>query len=193
MKNVAILLCLLHVSLVNSFRDCLSDVSVSINDKNQANVTWNYACEENKITEFKIDYQNVRYKACSETINRKKPHFKKTIRDGKIKPHDRWYVIGSAENQLDPYSDYEFTVKPFIKDRRNPADRERNKEKATEGTTYNDWPSVKMSVKGVETTKSEIKFLLNSIDENKCDKFHSKLGFIRYHIVGQDTWNKNFN
>ena len=61
-KNVSILLCLLNVSLVNSIRECLSNVSVSVNDKNQANVTWNYECEEDSISEFKIDYQNVKYK-----------------------------------------------------------------------------------------------------------------------------------
>lgn len=192
-KNVSILLCLLNVSLVNSIRECLSNVSVSINDKNQANVTWNYECEEDSISEFKIDYQNVKYKACSDRVNSKKPHFKKTIRDGKIQPHNRWYLIGSSENQLDPYSEYEFTVKPSIKDRRNPSEREKNKGKSVQGTTYNDWPSVKIHVKGVETTKSEIKFLLNRIDENECDKFNSKLGFIRYHVFGQDDWNKNLN
>ena len=83
-------------------KDCLSDVTITEISSEQANLTWNFACDENEIRSFKIFYDHINYKACSDEINRDMDHPKKTA--GSLKPYNRWKVVG----QLLPFSGYEF-------------------------------------------------------------------------------------
>lgn len=50
---------------IKSSKDCLSDVSITEINSEQANLTWNFDCKENEIRSFKIFYDHIDYKACS--------------------------------------------------------------------------------------------------------------------------------
>ena len=175
---------ILHLSLfitISTSQDCLSDVSITEISSEQANLTWNFGCDENEIRSFKIFYDHINYKACSDEINRAKDHFKKTA--GSLKPYNRWKVVG----QLLPFSVYEFIVRPIFKDRAH-----KQEEIVVRGITEREPPSVKVRVQASDPGTNQIKFILESVDPWQCDQFNADLGYVRFHVRGQDPWNKNF-
>ena len=175
---------ILHLSLfitISTSQDCLSDVSITEISSEQANLTWNFGCDENEIRSFKIFYDHINYKACSDEINRAKDHFKKTA--GSLKPYNRWKVVG----QLLPFSVYEFIVRPIFKDRAH-----KQEEIVVRGITEREPPSVKVRVQASDPGTNQIKFILESVDPWQCDQFNAALGYVRFHVRGQDPWNKNF-
>ena len=166
---------------ISTSQDCLSDVSLTEISSEQANLTWNFGCDENEIRSFKIFYDHINYKACSDEINRAKDHFKKTA--GSLKPYNRWKVVG----QLLPFSVYEFIVRPIFKDRAH-----KQEEIVVRGITEREPPSVKVRVQASDPGTNQIKFILESVDPWQCDQFNADLGYVRFHVRGQDPWNKNF-
>ena len=175
---------ILHLSLfitISTSQDCLSDVSITEISSEQANLTWNFGCDENEIRSFKIFYDHINYKACSDEINRAKDHSKKTA--GSLKPYNRWKVVG----QLLPFSVYEFIVRPIFKDRAH-----KQEEIVVRGITEREPPSVKVRVQASDPGTNQIKFILESVDPWQCDQFNADLGYVRFHVRGQDPWNKNF-
>ena len=166
---------------ISTSQDCLSDVSITEISSEQANLTWNFGCDENEIRSFKIFYDHINYKACSDEINRAKDHFKKTA--GSLKPYNRWKVVG----QLLPFSVYEFIVRPIFKDRAH-----KQEEIVVRGITEREPPSVKVRVQASDPGTNQIKFILESVDPWQCDQFNADLGYVRFHVRGQDPWNKNF-
>ena len=166
---------------ISTSQDCLSDVSITEISSEQANLTWNFGCDENEIRSFKIFYDHINYKACSDEINRAKDHFKKTA--GSLKPYNRWKVVG----QLLPFSVYEFIVRPIFKDRAH-----KQEEIVVRGITEREPPSVKVRVQASDPGTNQIKFILESVDPWQCDQFNAALGYVRFHVRGQDPWNKNF-
>ena len=175
---------ILHLSLfitISTSQDCLSDVSITEISSEQANLTWNFGCDENEIRSFKIFYDHINYKACSDEINRAKDHSKKTA--GSLKPYNRWKVVG----QLLPFSAYEFIVRPIFKDRAH-----KQEEIVVRGITEREPPSVKVRVQASDPGTNQIKFILESVDPWQCDQFNADLGYVRFHVRGQDPWNKNF-
>ncbi len=162
-------------------KDCLSDVTITEISSEQANLTWNFACDENEIRSFKIFYDHINYKACSDEINRDMDHPKKTA--GSLKPYNRWKVVG----QLLPFSGYEFIVRPIFKDRAHTQE-----EIVVRGITEQEPPSVKVRVQASEPGTNQIKFILESVDPRQCHQFNADLGYVRFHVRGQDPWNKNF-
>ena len=166
---------------ISSSKDCLSDVSITEINSEQANLTWNFDCKESEIRSFKIFYDHIDYKACSDEVNRLKPHPKKTA--GSLKPYNRWKVIG----QLLPFSGYEFIVRPIFNDRTHAQEKI-----AVRGITEREPPSVKVRVQASDSDTNQIKFILAGVDLNQCDQFNAHLGYVRYHVKGQDSWNKDF-
>ena len=166
---------------ISTSQDCLSDVSLTEISSEQANLTWNFGCDENEIRSFKIFYDHINYKACSDEINRAKDHSKKTA--GSLKPYNRWKVVG----QLLPFSVYEFIVRPIFKDRAH-----KQEEIVVRGITEREPPSVKVRVQASDPGTNQIKFILESVDPWQCDQFNADLGYVRFHVRGQDPWNKNF-
>ena len=183
---IQIYLFLLHSSqiLVSSSAQCLQDVSIAEISNKQANITWTYVCDSNRISYVVIYYTREQYKSCSSDINMTIKPLKKNLRT--TDPHARFTVIGSDSNPLEAFCEYSFRVKVVYKDRTK-------EEKTVEGATENDLPAVKIRVHGAETTSNEIKFLLDEINPNDCDKFNGDLGYIRYHVKGQNKWNQNFD
>ena len=162
-------------------KGCLSDVSINEISSEQANLTWTFDCNENDLRGFKIFYDHMDYKACSDDINRQMKHPKMTA--GFLKPYNRWKVVG----QLLPFSGYEFKVRPIFKDRSHSQE-----EKAVGGITEREPPSVKVRVQTADTGTHHIKFILEGVNPNQCDQFNADLGYVRYHVKGQDPWNKDY-
>ena len=162
-------------------KGCLSDVSITEISSEQANLTWTFDCNENDLRGFKIFYDHMDYKACSDDINRQMKHPKMTA--GFLKPYNRWKVVG----QLLPFSGYEFKVRPIFKDRTHSQE-----EKAVGGITEREPPSVKVRVQTADTGTHHIKFILEGVNPSQCDQFNADLGYVRYHVKGQDPWNKDY-
>ena len=187
-KLLFLVLQLLHVrniyTLISS-EQCLTDVSVTEISMEMANITWNYNCKHHRIRGYKIYYDHLKYKACTEEINNNKKH--KRSYESNIGPDETFRIIGSG-TKLEPFSEYEFKVRPLFTDGTN----SKEQEVSVFGTTENYLPVVKIRVKGVQTTPTSIIFLLDDLDPNECDKFNGDLGFIRYFVSGQSAWNTKF-
>ena len=162
-------------------KGCLSDVSITEISSEQANLTWTFDCDENDLRSFKIFYDHMDYKACSDDINRQIKHPKMTA--GTLKPYSRWKVVG----QLLPFSGYEFKVRPIFKDRTHSQE-----EKAVGGITEREPPSVKVRVQTADSGTNHIKFILEGVNPSQCAQFNADLGYVRYHVKGQDPWNKGY-
>ena len=162
-------------------KNCLSDVSITEISSEQANLTWKFECKEDEIRGFKIFFDHMDYKACSDDMNKQKKLLRKTA--GTLKPYSRWKVVG----QLLPFSGYEFKVRPIFKDRTHSQE-----EQAVGGITEREPPSVKVRVQTADTGTNHIKFILEGVDPSQCDQFNAELGYVRYHVKGQDPWNKDY-
>ena len=166
----------------SAYNECLTDVSITEISSEQANITWTFGCDENLITGFKIFYDHINYKACKDEDNSIKEHPKKTA--GNIREYSRWKKVGP----LQPFSDYEFIVRPRFRSRNH-----EQEEMVVRGTTERELPTVKVRAQGAETGASQIRFLIEGVDQSQCEQFNDDLGYVRYHVKGKSPWNKHFD
>ena len=183
---ILLLSCLTTLSL--SSEDCLSQISVADISSYQANISWTYDCDQSQVQGFKIYYDHVRYRACSDSMNkdRGKQVREKSVRN--IEPHERFRVIGDPENDagLKPYSDYKFTVLAVKR-----AEFGHGGEKSVTGTTEKSLPRVDLRPGVILGRGSDlIRFRLESDwRDSQCDQLNTQPGRILYEVRGMSPWN----
>ena len=179
---------IIHVALISFINtQCLTNVAVreirlEEHQALVANITWDYVCDRSELKDFNVYYTLLRYKSCSEEINRRK-----TYRDSikNIKPYTKYALVGSVQDSLAPFAEYEFEVKARKRDRSS------SETQSTVITTPNSPPAVRVKVTGVESSShNHITFKLEGISDEDCDNFNGDLGFIRYEMRAVSAWSR---
>merc|ERR1711988_1578669 len=151
-----------------SSEDCLSQVSVADISSYQANISWTYDCDQSLLQGFKIYYDHVRYRACSDSMNKDKGKQvrEKSVRN--IEPNDKFRVMAVKRSEFG-----------------------HGGEKSVTGTTEVSLPTVDLRPGEILGQGSDLlRFRLESDwRDSQCDQLNTQPGRILYEVRGLSPWN----